>query len=85
MGQPVVRVCTDARWTLNAFSGGYAKEVTRDGGVTEFAVEGPYKVLMEGLESLAALMKSSSLREDEPLKYAVAPDGRRYISALATR
>ncbi len=84
-GQPALRVCTDARWTLNAFSGGYAKEVMRDGLLTEFACEGPYKVLMEGLESFAALMKSSSLRDDEPLKYAVAPDGRRYISALATR
>ncbi len=83
-GQPAFRVATDARWTLNALSGGYAKEVTREGMLTEFANDGPYRVLMEGLEHFAALMKSATLREDEPLHYAVAPDGRRYISALAT-
>lgn len=83
-GIPAFQVSTQARWTLNALAGGYAKEVTREGMLTEFAVEGPYRTLMEGLESFAALMKSSSLSDDVPVKYATAPDGRRFISALAT-
>lgn len=84
-GQPALRVSTSARWTLNAFAGGYCKEVTRHGVLTEFAVPGPYKVLMEGLECFAALMKGTSIGSDDEVHYRVAADGRRYVSALANR
>ena len=84
-GQPALRVSTSARWTLNAFAGGYCKEVTRHGVLTEFAVEGPYKVLMEGIEHFAALLKGTSIGSDDEVHYRVAADGRRYVSALANR
>src|SRR5262249_21599997 len=40
-GRPMVQVSSTARWTLNALSGGYCREVTRQGALTEQAVEGP--------------------------------------------
>lgn len=81
-GYPAFRVSTQARWTLNALAGGYAQEVTKHGVLSEFPVDGPYRVLMGGLESFASLLKSSSIRDDEPVHYATTPDGRRYISSL---
>lgn len=84
-GRPMVQVSSSARWTLNALSGGYCREVTRAGALTEQAIEGPYRTLMEGIESLAALTKSITLNEDDEVHYAHTADGRRYISALAGR
>jgi len=83
-GRPAIQVASSARWTLNALSGGYAKEISKLGILMDVANPGPYRVLMEGLESFAALLKSSSIRDDEPVNWAVAPDGRRYISSRAT-
>jgi len=83
--RPMVQVSSSARWTLNALSGGYCREVTRSGLLTEQAVEGPYRTLMEGIESLAALTKSITLSEDDEVHYAHTASGRRYISALAGR
>ena len=80
-GRPMVVVSTNARWTLNALSGGYCREVTRQGALTEQAIEGPYRTLMEGIESLAALTKSITLRDDDSINYAYTPQGRRYISS----
>lgn len=80
-GRPMVMVSTNARWTLNALSGGYCREVTKHGSLTEQAIEGPYRTLMEGIESLAALTKSITLRDDDAVNYAYTPDGRRYISS----
>ena len=80
-GRPAFFVSTRARWTLNALSGGYCKDVGKNGMLAEFPVPGPYCTLMEGIESFAALLKSSSIRDDEPVNYATTADGRRYISS----
>jgi hypothetical protein len=79
-----LRVSQRARWTLNAFAGGYCKSVLKNGILSEFADEGPYKTLMEGLESFASLLKMGDLSNDTPINYAYTPDGRRYVSSLAT-
>lgn len=81
-GRPMVLVSTQARWTLNALSGGYCREVTKLGQLTDQALEGPYRTLMEGIESFAALTKSISVR-DEDVNYAYTADGRRFVSAMA--
>ncbi len=80
-GRPMVMVSTKARWTLNALSGGYCREVTKHGTLTEQAIDNPYRTLMEGIESLAALTKSISMRDDTEVNYAYTNDGRRYISS----
>ena len=80
-GGPALRVSTRARWTLNGFSGGYCKSVLKNGILSEFADEGPYKTLMEGLESFASLLKMGHLGEEQPINWQTTSDGRRYISS----
>jgi len=82
-GQPAVAVGTRARWTLNAFSGGYCRAVAKSGMISEFAEDGAYKVLMEGLESFAAMARAGVAEDDSDRRYAYTPQGRRYLSALA--
>lgn len=79
-GRPAVVVGTGARWTLNALSGGYAREMTRQGVLSDFAKEGAYRVLMEGLESLVALLNTGAVEGHEDIRYDVSPDGRRYVT-----
>lgn len=78
---PAFRVSQRARWTLNAFAGGYCKSVLKNGILSEFADEGPYKTIMEGLESFASLLKMGHLGEDQPINWQTTPDGRRFISS----
>ena len=78
-GLPALQVSSRARWTLKAFAAGYARAVTRLGMVSEEANDGPYRVLMEGLESFAAMAQSAA-EEDRDRRYAIAPDGRRYLT-----
>lgn len=82
-GLPALRVSRNARWTLNAFAGGYCKDVLKTGMISEFASEGPYKTLMEGVESFASLLRMGDISREQPLNYAVSPDGRRYLSSRA--
>jgi hypothetical protein len=85
-GQPELQVSTKARWTVNAFAGGYARSIPKGGKeVHGTADDGPYKTLMEGLEAFAAAASGSLARdgEDSP-NYAIDAHGRRYLSARAT-
>ena len=79
-GQPCLRVSSNARWTLNALAGGYARGL-KNGIITPEAEDGPYKVLMEGLESFAGLTDVSAFfGDDSEVNYAYTPSGQRYIS-----
>jgi hypothetical protein len=63
-------------------AGGFARSVTRAGYIEEIADEGPYKVLIEGLESLIGVVVGV---DDTPAKnYAYDPQGRKYLSARAS-
>lgn len=80
-GFPMVRVSSNARWTLNGLSGGYCRGI-KNGVITPQAEDGPYKVLIEGLESFAGLTDAGSLfDEDSDMHYAVTTTGHRYLSA----
>ncbi|MDE2471886.1 MAG: hypothetical protein KGL35_24960 [Bradyrhizobium sp.] len=84
-GQAALLVSTRARWTLNGFSGGYARSVPKDGkALYGVADEGPYKTLMEALESFIAVAANAIERDgaDSP-NYATDSQGRRYLSARA--
>lgn len=81
---PAVQVSTAARWTLNGMSGGYCRSVTKAGVLSEFAEDGAYKTLLEGVEAFASLLATGYAEDgDSPAKYAYTAAGRRYISALA--
>jgi hypothetical protein len=80
-GRPACLVSQVAHWTVNAFSSGYVRSITKAGLLSEEAKPGPYRVLMEGLESVAALMRSGIGEDDNPA-YSYTKEGRRFVSAL---
>ena len=41
----------------------------------------PYRVLMEGIESFAAILKSARANEEEDVNWAYTSDGRKFISS----
>lgn len=79
-GREALRIDDKATWALRAFSGGYAREFGKDS-----ANEGVYRTLCEGLESFAATLASGVGELDDDIVYDYAPDGRKFISALASR
>lgn len=83
---PMVMVSSAARWTLNAFSGGYCRALLKQGQLAAFAEEGEYRVLMEGLESFVGrLSVGSPDQENDDRNYATAANGRRYVTTLPQR
>ena len=83
-GDPALLVSTEARWTLNAFSGGFCQEHKRGPVIQETPKDGPYRVLMEALESFVAAAAGPIAREgDDKPNYAYDGRGRKYLSALA--
>lgn len=84
MGEPCLSVCAASRWTLNALAGGYAHALAARGTVEPAAEDGIYRILMEGIESWAALLAAEP-RGDGEGRYATARDGRRYLSAMPGR
>ena len=81
---PVVEMSQAAKWTLRALNGGYS-HVFQRGRLQDFAEEGPYRVLMEGIESFCAL--GSGVDAEQDLvdyhdNYSVDRFGRTYKSAL---
>lgn len=72
-----------ARWTLNALQCGFCYEMDKQGRLSRDPTEGPYRVLMEGLESFAGAMAGVTDADQEP-RYAYTSDGRAYKTILAT-
>lgn len=81
---PSLVVSPAARWTLNAFAGGYGRPL-RDGNLVEEAADNHYRLLMEGFESFAGLLAFGLDDDETEPNYAIAADGRRYRSALPSR
>ena len=82
---PAFLVSPHARWTLNAFAGGYSRAMTH-GMLAEDATEGNYRVLMEGLEATCGLFAWGMDETDEmPQNFAYDSEGRRYRSVLPPR
>lgn len=83
-GMPAMVVGREARWTANGFAGGYARVLLKQGILADYAKEGPYRVLLEGIESFAGLLKTGMGVEDDEnaeLRYDVTANGRRFLSA----
>jgi hypothetical protein len=74
-GEPALRVSSEASWTLKAFAAGYA----RNGFKLATVGDDIYQLLMEGLESLVGTAQLTA--EPQRARYAIAPDGRRYLTA----
>ncbi len=83
-GMPALMVSSEATWTLRAFSGGYARALLKQGMLAEFADEGVYRVLMEGIESFAGLLDLGLGEDGERASFnATTPQGRNYRSMIA--
>jgi hypothetical protein len=80
-GHAAVQVASTAHWTLNAMAGAHAFAVdSSTGKLHDAPVSGPYRTLLEGIESTAALLGVAELA-DEERAYAVTPDGRRFLTS----
>ena len=74
-----------AAWqTINALAGGYCSTLRPDGRLAENPLQNHYKTLAEAIEALAAFTNEgiSSLATIPGARYAVAADGKRYLSSL---
>jgi hypothetical protein len=81
--QELLLVAPEARWTLNGLSAGYARALQKGGVLADYAEEGVYRTLIEGLESFAALLELGSTDEDSAATLnAVTHDGRPYRSMM---
>jgi hypothetical protein len=87
-GGPALEVAAAARWTLRAFAGGYARPMVR-GRLQDEAEAGPYRVLMEGLEAFAALVRRPRLVDEnddrDQMMRVDERTGARYASAMPQR
>lgn len=78
-GEPALAVDERARWTLRALLGGFARDVDQ----TE-PHENAYRVLMEGLEAFAGLLRGAIASPDDNAgQFDYTPGGTRYRSARA--
>lgn len=86
-GFPALLVGVEARWTLNAFAGGYARALLKGGLLADFADEGPYRVLMEGLESFAGLIRAglSPDQQESDRFNAMTSGGKPYMKYQTSR
>lgn len=84
-GQSSFLISTRARWTLNGFAAGYARQVSKGGILSEEAEEGPYRTLCEGLEAFAAVLRAGLAEEDTQRTFATANDGRKYLTSLGQK
>jgi hypothetical protein len=80
-GFPSVRISSSAAWTLNGLAGGYCKYLSKMGVLEADAEPGPYKVIIEAIESFVSLTSSDVLEDRRELEYEFTDTGRRYLSA----
>ena len=86
-GQVAFRVDDKCRWLINGLSRGYARKLTKSGTLEAQPTENQYKVLVEALEAYMAVFNITQESSDteNQRRYAVTPNGRRYVSSLPTR
>jgi hypothetical protein len=83
---PAFLIAAQAKWTLNAFSGGYCRAVLKGGVLGDHAEDGLYRLLAEGLESFAGMIRTGAAEGDgTESTNAVTSDGRPYFSARPQR
>jgi hypothetical protein len=78
--EPLCVVDSHSRWVLNALAGGHARGVDKEGRPLDEPAAGPYRVLMEGLETFVARYRGAE-NADEGARYREA-GGTRYKTIL---
>lgn len=79
-GSPSVQISSRARWTLNGFAAGYAREIDKDSRVSDIPIDNVYSTLIEALECYLGGMYDGNVAT----KGNIAHDrhGNPYLSAL---
>lgn len=81
-GQAALLVDDRARWTLNGFAGGYSRTLNKQGVLTDESEDNYYRVLMEGLECFASLLKAGDPDGgDDDRVYGYTENGAKYLTA----
>lgn len=82
---PMFMVSSAATWTLNALAGGYSRVLLKQGQLADYAEEGPYRLLMEGLETFVAYTELGSTGDYGAARLnAETVEGRPYRSMLGS-
>lgn len=86
-GMPALMISSNAKYTLNALAGGYSRALMKQGMLAEYAEEGMYRTLMEGIESFVGLLElGGSTDDDDGGRFnATTRDGRPYMSMIGNR
>lgn len=79
-GQSTMQIAVRARWTLNGFCAGYAREIDKDSRVSDIPVDNVYKTLIESLECYLGGMYDGNVATERNYNYD--SKGRPYLSAL---
>jgi hypothetical protein len=83
-GLPAFTVSTDARWTVNALGGGYARAMDKHGKLSDSPTDNQYRLVAEALESFVAFIdkRTKSRYDEEDRNYSYTSTGKRYLSTL---
>lgn len=81
-GEVALLVNNEARWTRNAFAGGYARRLDKGGHLADFPADDQYRLVMEAVESWAGWFDRENSQGDiaGDLRYAYTDSGKRYIT-----
>lgn len=80
-GDVAVMVNDSARWTRNAFAGGYARKLDKGGKLADQPADDQYRLVMEALESWVWYWDRESKSDSvQNVKYAYTAAGKRFIS-----
>lgn len=86
-GEQAFQVDMESRWVLNGMAGGYSRAREKGGTLQQLPEDNQYKLVIEAIEAFAAWfsINQSSNDSDNSKRYAVASDGRRYLTTLPNR
>lgn len=86
-GVPAFMVRPEARWVVNGLAEGYARRLGADGRLVDHPDDGPYKLIIEALESFVSWFDIAQQYDNDTVPqrhYATTTDGRRYLSSRKT-
>jgi hypothetical protein len=80
-GETALLVAKSARWTRNAFCGGYARKLDKGGKLADYPTDDQYRLVMEAIETFAGWIdKHNGSDSADAFRYAVTNSGKRFIS-----
>lgn len=86
-GEPAFQVDMESRWVLNGMAGGYSRAREKGGTLQQLPEDNQYRLVIEAVEAFTSwfgiMQDSGDINRER--HYAVAPDGRRFLTTLPGR